>query len=257
MSSSTRSSCWRCTGVAWQADALAACRQLRDTLGQELGIGPSRMVSDLQTAILRQDPELDLATPAVALPGLHPSSARRLSASRALLRAVPQPLPGTRRPVQRGRHARSHRRRSPRPGGPGRGPPGLAAGRAHLRRPGPPRQRAGPRRAPRPELARPGSASPRTVAARPRSGRPGERAPKCRAKLAYPAQRRAGHTRSRPTPAARPPSRSGLPCRLRSPSFVRSPEWHLTTCQRTGTTSISSVDRPICLYPTIPEGVRS
>jgi DNA-binding SARP family transcriptional activator len=46
-----------------QSDALAACRQLRDTLGEELGIGPSRMISDLQTAILRQDPALDPAEP--------------------------------------------------------------------------------------------------------------------------------------------------------------------------------------------------
>jgi len=57
-----------------QADALAACRQLRDTLGQELGIGPSRMISDLQTAILRQDPELDLAAPGVTLPATRPGT---------------------------------------------------------------------------------------------------------------------------------------------------------------------------------------
>ena len=57
-----------------QADALAACRQLRDTLGQELGIGLSRMISDLQTAILRQDPELDLAAPAVTLPATRPGT---------------------------------------------------------------------------------------------------------------------------------------------------------------------------------------
>ena len=48
-----------------QADALAACRQLGDTLREELGIGPSRMISDLQTAILRQDPALD--PPALAV----------------------------------------------------------------------------------------------------------------------------------------------------------------------------------------------
>src|SRR6185437_14903204 len=48
--------------------------QLRDTLGQELGIGPSRMISDLQTAILRQDPELDLAAPGVTLPATRPGT---------------------------------------------------------------------------------------------------------------------------------------------------------------------------------------
>ena len=57
-----------------QADALAACRRLRDTLGQELGIGPSRMISDLETAILRQDPELDLAARGVTLPATRPGT---------------------------------------------------------------------------------------------------------------------------------------------------------------------------------------
>jgi tetratricopeptide (TPR) repeat protein len=57
-----------------QADALAACRQLRDTLREELGIGPSRMISDLQTAILRQDPALDLAASGVTQPATGPGT---------------------------------------------------------------------------------------------------------------------------------------------------------------------------------------
>jgi DNA-binding SARP family transcriptional activator/tetratricopeptide (TPR) repeat protein len=42
-----------------QADALASFHRLRGTLGDELGIDPSRLLRDLETAILRQDPALD------------------------------------------------------------------------------------------------------------------------------------------------------------------------------------------------------
>ena len=42
-----------------QADALAVYRRLRHTLGEQLGVDPTRMLRDLETAILRQDPALD------------------------------------------------------------------------------------------------------------------------------------------------------------------------------------------------------
>ena len=42
-----------------QADALAVYRRLRRTLDVQLGIDPTRMLRDLETAILRQDPALD------------------------------------------------------------------------------------------------------------------------------------------------------------------------------------------------------
>ena len=47
-----------------QADALAVYRRLRYTLDEQLGIDPTRMLRDLETAILRQDPALDV--PALA-----------------------------------------------------------------------------------------------------------------------------------------------------------------------------------------------
>ncbi len=43
-----------------QADALAAYRDARTTLVEELGLEPSPPLQDLEQAILRQDPELDL-----------------------------------------------------------------------------------------------------------------------------------------------------------------------------------------------------
>ena len=42
-----------------QADALAVYRRLRRVLDEQLGIDPTRMLRDLETAILRQDPALD------------------------------------------------------------------------------------------------------------------------------------------------------------------------------------------------------
>jgi len=47
-----------------QADALAVYHRLRQTLDEELGIGPGQQLRDLETAILRQDPALAAATPA-------------------------------------------------------------------------------------------------------------------------------------------------------------------------------------------------
>lgn len=49
-----------------QADALAVYRRLRRTLDEQLGIDPIRMLRELETAILRQDPVLDVPAPAWA-----------------------------------------------------------------------------------------------------------------------------------------------------------------------------------------------
>ena len=49
-----------------QADALEVYRQTRDTLDEELGIEPSRPLRRLQTAILRQEPALEVAIEAPA-----------------------------------------------------------------------------------------------------------------------------------------------------------------------------------------------
>jgi DNA-binding SARP family transcriptional activator len=51
-----------------QAEALAAYRRLRRTLGEDLGIDPSQPLRDLEAAILRQDPALDPAPAAGTLP---------------------------------------------------------------------------------------------------------------------------------------------------------------------------------------------
>jgi DNA-binding SARP family transcriptional activator len=50
-----------------QADALAVYQRLRATLGEQLGIDPSQVLRDLETAILRQDASLSLDTPAGAV----------------------------------------------------------------------------------------------------------------------------------------------------------------------------------------------
>jgi DNA-binding SARP family transcriptional activator/Tfp pilus assembly protein PilF len=50
-----------------QADALSAYQRLRRTLAEHLGIDPSQALRDLETAILRQDPSLDVPAPAAAL----------------------------------------------------------------------------------------------------------------------------------------------------------------------------------------------
>jgi DNA-binding SARP family transcriptional activator len=51
-----------------QADALAAYRQLRHTLDEELGLVPGPAARELETAILRQDPSLDVLAPLVLRP---------------------------------------------------------------------------------------------------------------------------------------------------------------------------------------------
>lgn len=51
-----------------QGDALATYQRLRRTLDEDLGIGPSRPLRDLEAAILRQDPALDPPPPPVTAP---------------------------------------------------------------------------------------------------------------------------------------------------------------------------------------------
>ncbi|NUT50111.1 MAG: AAA family ATPase, partial [Saccharothrix sp.] len=53
-----------------QADALAAYQRLRRTLSDELGIDPSPALRELEAAVLRQDPALDLAHPLATPPVL-------------------------------------------------------------------------------------------------------------------------------------------------------------------------------------------
>jgi DNA-binding SARP family transcriptional activator len=50
-----------------QADALAVYQRLRHTLDEDLGIDPSQVLRDLETAILQQDPSLDAPTRGVTL----------------------------------------------------------------------------------------------------------------------------------------------------------------------------------------------
>ncbi len=61
-----------------QGDAFAAYQRLRQTLDEELGIGPSQPLRDLETAILRQDPTLEASAspaPAAAPPAAAPPAA--------------------------------------------------------------------------------------------------------------------------------------------------------------------------------------
>ena len=57
-----------------QQEALAAYQRLRHLLDEELGISPSAPLRELQAAILRQAPELDLSPPPTALPAPHPAT---------------------------------------------------------------------------------------------------------------------------------------------------------------------------------------
>ena len=78
-----------------QAEALAAYREGRRTLVEELGIEPSRLLQDMEQAILRQDPELDLglasttiAAPSASAPAPLPTDStvrRRLTEERKVV----------------------------------------------------------------------------------------------------------------------------------------------------------------------------
>ncbi|GAA5141268.1 hypothetical protein GCM10023340_02690 [Nocardioides marinquilinus] len=57
-----------------QADALAALQRLRSVLDDELGVEPSAAVRDLQTAILRQDPDVTGGPPTTAPAAVAPSA---------------------------------------------------------------------------------------------------------------------------------------------------------------------------------------
>ena len=67
-----------------QAEALAAYRDARAALADELGLEPSKSLQQLETAILRHDPALDLPAPTRALPTPQPTTpARPASAPRS------------------------------------------------------------------------------------------------------------------------------------------------------------------------------
>ncbi len=75
-----------------QAEALAAYREARDLLGEELGLEPSQELQSLHRAILRQHP-------ALALPAARAAGKR---ADAPLAGEDPREQPDTRRPQQRG-----------------------------------------------------------------------------------------------------------------------------------------------------------
>lgn len=62
-----------------QADALATLERLRHTLDEQLGIEPSPVVRDLQTAILRQEPAVSTRASGVRLGGPDPDAAAPVS----------------------------------------------------------------------------------------------------------------------------------------------------------------------------------
>jgi DNA-binding SARP family transcriptional activator len=64
-----------------QAEALQAYQAARVVLREELGLEPSRGLQDIEQAILRQDPELDVPAAAAVSTGAAPSPVRRRSGS--------------------------------------------------------------------------------------------------------------------------------------------------------------------------------
>lgn len=72
-----------------QADALDVLRQVREVLDEELGLEPSAELRDLQTAVLRQDPELEWVAPP---PGAEPAATVAPEVE-APARAAPAPPP--------------------------------------------------------------------------------------------------------------------------------------------------------------------
>ncbi|HEY3906508.1 MAG TPA: BTAD domain-containing putative transcriptional regulator [Streptosporangiaceae bacterium] len=85
-----------------QADALAAFQRLRSELDEKLGLEPSQPLRDMEIAILRQDPSLDLAAAlaTAARAGAPAASAPPVPLTPAQL---PSPVPGF-----AGRHAELH-----------------------------------------------------------------------------------------------------------------------------------------------------
>ena len=77
-----------------QADALDAYHRLRRTLAEELGIDPSQALRDLEMAILRQDPALDIPVPAVTPSVDTPSAAVPPGAAPAGAAPAGAALPG-------------------------------------------------------------------------------------------------------------------------------------------------------------------
>ena len=61
-----------------QADALEEYRRTRETLVDELGIEPGEALQELQRAILRHDPELEIRSPPPSTPAETPASRSRL-----------------------------------------------------------------------------------------------------------------------------------------------------------------------------------
>ena len=98
-----------------QEEALAAYRETRTRLVDELGLEPGPQLRELEGAILRQDPALALPRATRGPPRRRPSIRRRvllvagLVAAAAVFAAVPRG-PRRRRPSSRRRLARSHRR---------------------------------------------------------------------------------------------------------------------------------------------------
>ncbi|HEU5037129.1 MAG TPA: BTAD domain-containing putative transcriptional regulator [Nocardioides sp.] len=76
-----------------QADALDVLRRVREVLDEELGLEPSAELRDLQTAVLRQDPDLDWTAPAVGAVPPPPSPAPAPAASPPLPEEQVAPWP--------------------------------------------------------------------------------------------------------------------------------------------------------------------
>ncbi|MEP9361502.1 BTAD domain-containing putative transcriptional regulator [Nocardioides sp. CN2-186] len=80
-----------------QADALDVLRQVREVLDEELGLEPSAELRDLQTAVLRQDPDLDWTPPAAstaAPPAAAPATEQQPHPHPATEQVAPWPMVG-------------------------------------------------------------------------------------------------------------------------------------------------------------------
>ena len=91
-------------------DALAAYHQLRRALDEELGMYPGQELRSLETAILRQDPDLDAparpvpearAAPAARVPAQLPPAVRAFTGRETELASLDALLPEPVRPPQR------------------------------------------------------------------------------------------------------------------------------------------------------------